>query len=82
VIVSDAIARHFEKNMLWAGLTYSGHPVCCAAAVANLNLYEKSTSSPTLSDKALSRLALEAMKQKYRCVATCATLASLASWNS
>jgi len=23
------------------GLTYSGHPVCCAAAVANLHIYEE-----------------------------------------
>ncbi|MDP9171481.1 MAG: aminotransferase class III-fold pyridoxal phosphate-dependent enzyme, partial [Acidobacteriota bacterium] len=26
---------------LWAGLTYSGHPVCCATAVANLKVYEE-----------------------------------------
>lgn len=41
VIVSEKIAEHFEKNMLWGGLTYSGHPVCCAAAVANLSVYEE-----------------------------------------
>jgi taurine--2-oxoglutarate transaminase len=41
VIVSREIADYFETHMLWAGLTYSGHPVSCAAAVANLNVYEE-----------------------------------------
>jgi len=42
--------------MLWGGLTYSGHPVCCAAAVANLQIYEEEKSLPTLNDKdAISR---------------------------
>jgi taurine--2-oxoglutarate transaminase len=69
VIVSDAIARHFETNMLWAGLTYSGHPVCCAAAVANLNLYEEEHIFANVERQGrylASRF--EAMKQKYRCV--------------
>src|SRR5215475_13658200 len=41
VIVSKPIAAYFESHMLWGGLTYSGHPVCCAAAVANLRIYEE-----------------------------------------
>jgi taurine--2-oxoglutarate transaminase len=41
VIVSDAIARHFEDKMLWCGLTYSGHPLACAAGVATLEVYEE-----------------------------------------
>ncbi len=32
--VSDAIARHFEDNVFWSGLTYSAHPMGLAAAVA------------------------------------------------
>ncbi len=32
VIVSKPIADYFETHMLWGGLTYSGHPVSCAAA--------------------------------------------------
>ena len=39
VIVSDAIAEHFENQMLWCGLTYSGHPLACAAAVATIDVY-------------------------------------------
>ena len=40
VMVSDAIAAFFEDHNLPAGLTYSAHPVCCAAALAVLNVYE------------------------------------------
>jgi len=39
VIVSDDIARYFEDKMLWCGLTYSGHPLACAAGVATLDVY-------------------------------------------
>ena len=34
VTVSEAIADHFEDNVLWAGLTYSAHALSCAAACA------------------------------------------------
>lgn len=69
VIVSDPIAHYFETHMLWGGLTYSGHPVCCAAAVANLNLYEEEKIFANVEKQGrylASRL--EAMKRKYQCV--------------
>jgi taurine--2-oxoglutarate transaminase len=40
VIVSKKIADYFEDRMLWCGLTYSGHPLACAAGVATLKVYE------------------------------------------
>ncbi len=40
LIVSDKIAAHFENKMLWCGLTYSGHPLACAAGVATIQVYE------------------------------------------
>ena len=55
--------------MLWGGLTYSGHPVCCAAAVANLQIYEEEKLFMNVEQQGrylASRL--EAMKHKYRCV--------------
>src|SRR5260370_17854896 len=69
VIVSDPIAKYFETNMLWGGLTYSGHPVCCAAAFANLQIYqqEKIFANVERPCRYLSSR-LESMKQKYRCV--------------
>ncbi|MCB8962199.1 MAG: aminotransferase class III-fold pyridoxal phosphate-dependent enzyme [Ardenticatenales bacterium] len=41
VAVSDAIADHFEDNVLWAGLTYSAHALGCAAGIANLEVYKE-----------------------------------------
>ena len=40
VIVSDRIADYFNDRVLWLGLTYSAHPVACAAAVEVLKIYE------------------------------------------
>jgi taurine--2-oxoglutarate transaminase len=41
VIISEPIANYFEDKMLWCGLTYSGHPLACAAGVATINVYEE-----------------------------------------
>lgn len=41
VIVSDEIAEFFNDKMLWAGLTYSAHPLSCAAAVATIEVYQE-----------------------------------------
>jgi taurine--2-oxoglutarate transaminase len=41
VIVSEKIGDFFEDRMLWCGLTYSGHPLACAAGVATLQVYEE-----------------------------------------
>ncbi len=40
-MVTDAIADHFEDNTFWGGLTYSSHPLSCAAAVANIEVYQQ-----------------------------------------
>ncbi len=39
VIVSDAIAKHFEDHTLVAGLTYYAHPTACAAALETMKVY-------------------------------------------
>jgi len=41
IIVSDEIANNFIDRALPLGLTYSGHAVSCAAALAVLNIYEE-----------------------------------------
>jgi len=41
LIVSDKIAKQYDENVLWLGLTYSAHPVSCAAAVETLKIYEE-----------------------------------------
>ncbi|HTQ27068.1 MAG TPA: aminotransferase class III-fold pyridoxal phosphate-dependent enzyme [Puia sp.] len=40
LMVSDRIASYFDDHVLWLGLTYSAHPVCCAAAREVLDIYE------------------------------------------
>ncbi|MGH2448977.1 MAG: aminotransferase class III-fold pyridoxal phosphate-dependent enzyme [Chloroflexota bacterium] len=40
VAVSREIADYFEEHTLWAGLTYAGHPMSCAAGVAAIETYE------------------------------------------
>jgi taurine--2-oxoglutarate transaminase len=41
VVVSKAIADHFEELTLPMGLTYSGHPVSTAAGVATIEVYKE-----------------------------------------
>lgn len=40
LMVSDRIAAKYEDTVLALGLTYSAHPVSCAAALATLKIYE------------------------------------------
>lgn len=40
LMVSDKIAAKFDDTVLSLGLTYSAHPVSCAAALATLKIYE------------------------------------------
>jgi len=40
LIVTDKIAEYFNDRVLWLGLTYSAHPVACAAGVEVLKIYE------------------------------------------
>jgi taurine--2-oxoglutarate transaminase len=37
-VVTDKIAHHFDDRALVIGLTYSAHPVSCAAGVANIKV--------------------------------------------
>ena len=41
VVVSKRIAEHFEDHTFWSGLTASGHPISCAAALATLRVYRE-----------------------------------------
>ncbi|PRP99363.1 Taurine--pyruvate aminotransferase [Enhygromyxa salina] len=41
VMVSEAIARRFDDEVLWCGLTHYAHPVSCAAAVGSIEVLER-----------------------------------------
>jgi taurine--2-oxoglutarate transaminase len=69
VIVSDTIAQYFETHMLYGGLTYSGHPVSCAAANANLAVYEEESIFENVDTQgAYLSTRLSAIKDKFACV--------------
>jgi taurine--2-oxoglutarate transaminase len=50
VIVSDRIAKHFDDEVLWCGLTSYAHPLVCAAVVAAIETYR--------DDKLIERAAM------------------------
>jgi taurine---2-oxoglutarate transaminase len=41
VIIADEIAATFEKRPFPGGLTYSGHPLACASAVASIEIFKE-----------------------------------------
>lgn len=69
VAVSKEIAAYFDDNLLSCGLTYSGHPLACAAGVACVNYYSKANILDNVNKvgKALGE-ELEALKEKHPCV--------------
>lgn len=69
VVVSKEIAEYFDENLLSCGLTYSGHPLACAAGVACINYYEEADilSNVNAVGKILGEK-LEEMKVSHPCV--------------
>lgn len=69
VITNDKVATHFDKNPLWCGLTYSSHPLACAAATACMKVYsedgliDNSARLGTVLGRELRQL-----QQKHPCV--------------
>lgn len=41
VVLNQRCARFFDDHPLPTGLTYAGHPLCCAAGVAAVEVYER-----------------------------------------
>jgi taurine--2-oxoglutarate transaminase len=62
VTTNDKIAEFFDKNMLACGLTYSGHSIACAAAVATINIYK---SDKLIENSANMGAKLEKTFQKF-----------------
>ncbi len=69
VVVSKEIAAYFDNNLLSCGLTYSGHPLGCAAGVACVDYYEEADILGNVNKmgKVLGEK-LEAIKAAHACV--------------
>ena len=69
VVVSKDIAAYFDDNLLSCGLTYSGHPLSCAAGVACVNYYEEADilSNVNKVGQVLGEV-LEELKQHHKSV--------------
>lgn len=69
VVVAKKIAEYFDDNLLSCGLTYSGHPLACAAGVACIEYYEKHRIADRVSKLGIVLGGiLEDMKEKHPCV--------------
>lgn len=66
VVVSSAIAEHFDDRVLSCGLTYSGHPLACAAGLACVNHYEQANILENVETSgAYLKKALAKMREKH-----------------
>jgi taurine--2-oxoglutarate transaminase len=69
VAVSERIARYFDDHVLWAGLTYAGHPVGCAAGLGALDAYEEEGLIEHAAELGVFlRDRLLAMKERHPCI--------------
>ena len=67
VVISDRIAAHFDDVAFAGGLTYSGHPLACAAGVATFEVFERDAILERVRDLG-SRIvepALRAMAERH-----------------
>lgn len=67
VVISDRIADTFRARQFPGGLTYSGHPLACASAVASINIFkeEKILDHARHLGNDIIGPALAEMKQKH-----------------
>jgi taurine--2-oxoglutarate transaminase len=71
LMVSDKIAAKFENTPMMIGLTYNGHPVALAAALAVINIYESDNlieNTRTMGAYLESRI--EAMRSQHPSMGT------------
>jgi taurine--2-oxoglutarate transaminase len=69
VVVSKEIASYFDENLLSCGLTYSGHPLSCAAGVACVDYYEEADILGNVNKVGqILGETLDEMKKNHPCV--------------
>ena len=69
VALSQEIAEYFDDNLFSCGLTYSGHPLSCAAGVASVDYYLNNNilENVNFSGEVLGQ-ELEKLKKAHPCV--------------
>ncbi len=69
VAMNERVAGHFARNVFYGGLTYSAHPLCLSAALANLRVIQEDdlVGNARRMGKVLAEL-LEEMKAEHPCV--------------
>ena len=84
VVLSAELSQRLEREMLYTGLTYCGHPLACAAGVAAIEAYgderliERSRSLGALDVRALE----SACRQSIPSSATCGAATACSPWSS
>lgn len=65
-IVSETVSKFFDDKYLFAGLTYNGHALACASALATINVYKEDDlikNSARMGE--ILKAALEEIKQRH-----------------
>jgi len=62
----DPLARHFQENVFWGGLTYNSHTLACATALAVLDVLEQEALvERAASMQGLMRSHMDALAEKH-----------------
>ncbi len=68
-VVSSKIAEYFDDNFMSCGLTYSGHPLACAAGVACVNYYKEANILENVNKVGqVLKEKLEEFKENHSCI--------------
>jgi len=69
VAISEKISQALDREMIYCGLTYSAHPVSCAAACATLEVYkEQNLIENAFAMGEILKAELEKIKHRHACV--------------
>ena len=67
--VSSKVAAYFDDHLLSCGLTYSGHPLACAAGVACVSYYDQANIAENVRKSGAVLAGIEdELKEKHPCV--------------
>jgi taurine--2-oxoglutarate transaminase len=70
VVISDAIAKTFDEKVFPGGLTYMGHPLACATAVATIDVMkeEKMLENATMIGETILGPGLKELAKKHKVI--------------